>query len=77
MCGSTLDCFAQRPIWAHLDVLSDAGRDAAPFSETLPDFHAVAGDFLPLARRLVLHVAGAFFVEVGLAQVVEQCLSSR
>ena len=35
--------------------------------------HAVAGDFLPLARRLVLHVAGAFFVEVGLAQVVEQC----
>ncbi|OKZ68131.1 MAG: hypothetical protein BHV88_13590 [Clostridiales bacterium 41_12_two_minus] len=29
MCGSTLDCFAQRPIWAHFDILGDTCRNTA------------------------------------------------
>ena len=45
-----------------LDVLGNAGRDAAPFSETLPDFHAVRG--------------GLFFFQqkVELVHIVARCL---
>ena len=63
MCGSTLDCFAQRPIWAHLDVLRDAGRDAAPLSETLPDFYAVCGGLFLFQQKVELvHVVASCLV---------------
>ena len=46
-----------------LDVLSDAGRDAAPFSETLPDFHAVRGGLFLLQKQMELvHVVARCLV---------------
>ena len=38
---------------------------------------AVEGDFLPLAGGVVLHVAGADLVVVGLAQVVQECANGK
>lgn len=45
-----------------LDVLRDSGRDAAPFSETLPDFHAVRGGLFLFQQK------------VELVHVVARCL---
>ena len=36
MCGSTLDCFAQRPIWAHFHVLGNAGGEGVALAEPAP-----------------------------------------
>ena len=48
MCGSTLNCFAQRPIWAHFHILREGAGDAALFAEHLPHGHKVAGgEFVP------------------------------
>ena len=54
MCGSTLNCFAQRPIWAHFDILRDAGGDAAPFSEPFPNLYRVGGGLLLFQQQVHL-----------------------
>ena len=38
--------------------------------------HAVAGHLFPLAGGIVLYIAGALFVVVGLAQIVQQSTDS-
>ena len=45
-----------------LDVLRDSGRDAAPFSDTLPDFPAVRGGLFLFQQK------------VELVHVVARCL---
>ena len=48
MCGSTLNCFAQRPIWAQFHILREGAGDAALFAEHLTHSHKVAGgEFVP------------------------------
>ena len=36
------------------DVLRDTGRDAAPFAESLPDFHRISGGLLLLQKQVHL-----------------------
>ena len=56
MCGSTLDCFAQRPIWAHLHILRNAGQHGSVLPEPFP---ALIEEFTAVLVYAVLAPPGA------------------
>ena len=52
MCGSTLDCFAQRPIWAHVHILGQARTAGAVLPDPLPEGEQEVGAVLMLEQQV-------------------------